>query len=102
MNDDNHEVQDAVKRYYGRQGTDWLPFTMLILGLAVGLFLGYVLNVEKEASVRADVSCGVCQDNLNTMIGNFNTLAKQCKEVNIMFNVSDYIKYNYTGGLNAS
>jgi len=52
----------------------------LAIGLCIGLFLGYQLNVEKTAQVMADKDCGICQANLETMIGNFNVMAQQCKQ----------------------
>ena len=60
----------------------WLQLAQLCLGLFVGLFLGYQLNLEKSAAIMAHDTCGVCQDNLNIMIGNFNNLSMQCSQPN--------------------
>jgi hypothetical protein len=57
---------------------DILPLMTLCLGIVVGLFIGYSMNLEKDAQIRATKDCGICQSNLNTMVGNFNVLAKQC------------------------
>jgi len=58
----------------------WLQLAQLCLGLFVGLFLGYQLNLEKSAQIMAAKDCGICQANLNTMIGNFNNLSMQCSQ----------------------
>lgn len=57
---------------------DWKPFAMLTLGLVAGLFVGYQMNLEKSAAIMAKDTCGICQDNIDTMIKNFNSLALQC------------------------
>ena len=52
----------------------------LAIGLFIGVVLGYELNVEKTAQVMATKDCGVCQENLDIMVGNFNTVAKLCNQ----------------------
>jgi hypothetical protein len=53
-------------------------FAMLCLGLVVGLFMGYQLNVEKSAGFMAVQICNVTASNLNTMIQNYDLIATQC------------------------
>ena len=73
-------IQEPEREYIYAAGGQFVPVMTLAVGLVVGLFLGYQLNVEKTAQVMADKDCGVCQDNLNTMVGNFNIMAQQCKQ----------------------
>ena len=56
----------------------WKPFAMLCLGIAVGLFIGYQINVEKSAAIMATDYCSTCQENLGIMVKNFNVLAYTC------------------------
>ena len=51
----------------------------LSLGLFIGLFLGYQLNVEKSAGFMAVQMCNTTQTNLNTMIDNYNIIVRECK-----------------------
>lgn len=60
---------------------DWYPFAMLCLGISVGLFLGYTLNVESQAKTMANGQCGIAISNLDKMIGNFNVLVQKCPKV---------------------
>jgi len=59
---------------------DWQAFASLCLGIAVGLFIGYQINVEKSAAIMAADYCSTCQENLGIMVGNFNVLAKTCEQ----------------------
>jgi hypothetical protein len=61
-------------------GFDWKPSAFISFGLAVGLMAGYFLNTELAAKSKASEICGVCQDNLNIMIGNFNNMTEQCSQ----------------------
>ena len=57
---------------------DWQAFASLCLGIAVGLFIGYQINVEKSAAIMAADYCSTCQENLGIMVKNFNVLAYTC------------------------
>lgn len=50
----------------------------LVVGLAVGLLVAYTLNLEKTAASMAAGQCGVCQENVRTMVENFNILSQDC------------------------
>lgn len=63
-----------------KEKSDFKSLAMLCIGLAIGLLLAYQLNLEKSASVMANERCNVCQDNINTMVENFNILGKKCTE----------------------
>jgi len=56
----------------------WKGFAMLCLGIAVGLWIGYQMNVEKSAAIMAEDYCSACQADRVTMVSNFNILAKTC------------------------
>ena len=60
------EIGDAKVLIYG------------VIGIVVGLLVGYQLNLEKTAQAMATEQCGVCQENVKIMVGNFNSLAQQC------------------------
>jgi len=77
------DIQSSFKELVGnaaRERSDFKTLAMLALGLAIGLFIGYQMNLEKDAQVRADKDCGLCQSNIETMVSNFNVLAKQCSQ----------------------
>jgi len=77
------DIQSSFKELVGsaaREKSDFKTLALFTIGIAVGLFIGFSMNLEKDAQIRADKDCGVCQSNLNTMIDNFNVLAKTCHE----------------------
>jgi len=77
------DIQSSFKDLVGnasKEKSDFKGFFLLVLGLLVGMFLGYQLNLEKSAQIMADKDCAVCQENLGIMVSNFNVLAKNCTE----------------------
>ena len=77
------DIQSSFKELVGnasRERSDFKTLAILCLGLVIGLFIGYTMNLEKDAQIRATKDCGVCQSNINTMIDNFNVLARNCSE----------------------
>ena len=77
------DIQSSFKELVGnaaKEKSDFKTLAILCLGLVIGLFIGYTMNLEKDAQIRADKDCGVCQENLNIAVGNFNVLAKTCQE----------------------
>ena len=78
-----NDIQSSFKELVGASAkprSDAFPFAMLCLGVVVGLFIGYSMNLEKDAQIRADKDCGLCQDNIEIMVGNYNVLARTCAE----------------------
>jgi hypothetical protein len=69
------------------------------LCLIVGIYLGYLLNVESQAQELTNVQCGICLNNTNTLINNFNSLAGQCK---LVLKKNNYSANDYRRWLNAS
>lgn len=74
---------------------DLKMFSMLCLGLVVGMFLGYTQNTEKTADLMAQKICAVDKENLAIMIGNYNTVARQCNKFDLGFNTTG-VDYNAT------
>lgn len=77
------DIQSSFKELVGnasREKSDFKFLAILCVGIVVGLFIGYTMNLEKDAQIRADKDCGVCQSNLAIAVGNFNVLAKTCQE----------------------
>ena len=77
------DIQSSFKNMVGsaaKEKSDFKGFFLLVLGLLVGLFLGYQLNLEKSAQIMADKDCGICQENIGIMVSNFNVLAKNCTQ----------------------
>lgn len=75
------DIQSSFKELVNNasnEKSDFKAFALLCLGMVVGLYIGYSMNLEKDAQIRATKDCGICQENLGIMIGNFNTMAKQC------------------------
>ena len=68
----------------------WKAFAVAMVFLALGLYAGYSINLDKTATSQAIGMCSVCQENLNTMIYNFNVMTKQCGMQN------PYAKANFT------
>ena len=80
---------------------DWKSLGMAMVFLALGLYAGYSLNVDKTTNTQAAVMCSVCQSNLNTMITNFNIISRQCKVDNPYKNYNaTYLNSSLVGGLN--
>lgn len=61
---------------------NWKQFAVAMVFLLLGFYAGYAMNLDKSATSQAIGVCGTCQDNLQTMIVNFNTMAKQCHTQN--------------------
>lgn len=74
------DIQSSFKELVSnasKEKSDFKGFAMLCLGLVVGLFLGYQMNLEKSAAVMARDSCGICQDNVAIMVSDYNIVVKQ-------------------------
>ena len=65
-----------------KKSEDWKLPAFLAIGIVVGLLAGAQLNTEQTAKGMAAATCGVCQDNLGIMVKNFNTLVRECPNLN--------------------
>jgi F0F1-type ATP synthase assembly protein I len=77
------DIQSSFKELVGnasREKSDFKFLAILCVGIVVGLFIGYSMNLENAAQIIATKDCGICQANLNTMVSNFNVLARTCNE----------------------
>jgi hypothetical protein len=77
---------------------DWKPFSMLVLGLLSGLFIGWQLNIEKTAAAMAQATCAMDKENVKIMVSNFNLLAKECEPAMqvLKLNTLDQLEQNKT------
>jgi hypothetical protein len=70
------------------------------MGLAViSFYVGFSLNVQIEGQKLAEAQCGICLNNTNILINNFNSLAGQCK---LVLKKNNYSANDYRRWLNAS
>lgn len=48
------------------------------MGFVAGAVFAYILIHNLNVQSEVDAQCGTCISNLNVMIGNFNTMTREC------------------------
>ena len=55
---------------------DWKPMALCLFGMVLGIYAGMQLNIDAQAHGQAIGMCNTTMANLNTMIENFNVMAR--------------------------